>query len=446
MSIVCKFGGTSIRNAEWIEKALDIVSARLEQGVLLVASAMGKTTDTIIDIMTNATSGHSARSFKILKQLREEHLQHVHAISDRHILTHAIERIELLFDEMNTICIDITNQKLVNDTQQAYLLAHGELLSTTIVYAIARSKKITATLLDSREMIITNNVPLSATLDWEKTKANIDVAISLQSNQLYIAQGFIASAIDGRTTTFSRGGSDYSAAIYGAALGASRIEIWSDVNGIMTMDPRIVKQASTIDQLSYNEAAELAFFGAHVIHPATMLPAIQHGIPLYVRNTQQPEHAGTLITKRPQEAGVRAIAIKQHVTVINIQSYRMLNAYGFLSKIFAIFAEHKTAVDLIATSEVSVSLTIDTTDALKKITKQLRNFAKIGVKYNQTIVSIVAHNHWKKAHTIANVFVALRKIPIRLVTLGASDTNLSFVIEDKYATEATQQLHAILFE
>ena len=446
MSVIAKFGGSSIANAPQIQNAISIVKHHLNGGVVMVASAMGKTTDELVEIIDLSIEGHRARGIAALNQIRERHLHELESIVDHHIRLHGVKRIELLCDEMQAVCIEMTTQKRGTDLQRAYLLAHGELLATTVIYAMARSRGVTCKLLDSRELIKTDSQPLKAEIYWEKTEKQIKKQIDLAAKALYIAQGFIASSQEGRTTTLGRGGSDYSAALIGAALSVDKIEIWTDVDGIMTADPRIVRGATPINGLSYSEAAELAYFGATVIHPSTMVPAIRHGIPLIVRNTNNPTHKGTRIARQTKQSGVRAIATKSDVTVINIQSYRMLNAYGFLDKIFTAFADYQTAVDIIATSEVSVSLTIDDSHNVPLITDRLAQFAKVEVRDGQSIVSVVAHGLWKDARVVSRVFGALDAIPIQLVTLGGSDTNLSMVMDRRYAERAVKALHSVFFE
>ena len=446
MSIVAKFGGSSVANAEQIQKVLLIVKQHIDTGVVLVASAMGKSTDELVNIMHTCSEGHRARGLDMLNHMRERHLCEIHAITDHHILSHAIKRIELLCDEMQAICIDIAAQKGINDSQQAYLLAHGELLSTTIIYAMARWHEIACELLDSREFIKSDNSPLKAEVDWKKSTELIQENIDVSAQKLYIAQGFIASSAEGRTTTLGRGGSDYSAAIIGAALNVDTIEIWTDVDGVLTTDPGIVPHAKSIDALTYGEAAELSYFGAKVIHPLTMMPAIKSDIPLNVRNTNNPSHKGTIIGGHTKKQGVRAIAVKDNIIVINVQSYRMLHAYGFLSKIFAVFANHNKAVDLIATSEVSISLTVDNNEGLPTIIDELALFAKVERRELQSIVSIVGQNVWKNARVVAKVFETMDTIPIHLLTLGGSDTNLSLVIDSKLLVQAVTALHHTFFD
>lgn len=446
MSIVAKFGGSSVANTAQVAKAIAIAKKHMANGVVLVASAMGDTTDRLIEIIDATITGHQAHALEELNALRERHLAELEGVRDHQARLHGVKRIELLCDEMQEVCVEIAVQRRGTDMQRAYLLAHGELLATTVIYAIARDNALPCRLLDSREFIKTDEQPLKGEVDWEASERLIHEYIDLKNKTLYIAQGFIASTPGGRTTTLGRGGSDYSAALIGAALAVGRIEIWTDVDGILTTDPRIVRTATPIKTLSYSEAAELAYFGATVLHPSTMVPAIKKKIPLVVRNINNPTHHGTRICQRAQKNGVRAIAMKNNITVINIQSYRMLNAYGFLSRIFAVFAAHNTAVDVITTSEVSVSLTIDDDSAVQEISSELEQFAKVELKGGQAIVSIVAQNLWRDARAVTRAFTALAGVPIQMVSLGGSDTNLSVVVGQQYVMRAVRALHSSFFD
>lgn len=447
MSVVAKFGGSSVANEEQIQKAIAIVKPYLNKGVVFVTSAMGRTTDRLVEIINAAADGRQVNSISELNVLREEHLAELESITDHRYRLHGVKRIELLCDEMQEVCVEIALQKMATEAQQAYFLAHGELLATTVVYALVCASGIPCELLDSREFIKTDAQPLKGEVDWAESERLIKKQIDLRVKTLYIAQGFIASSSDGRTTILGRGGSDYSAALIGAALEVQNIEIWTDVDGILTSDPRIVKSATPVAVLNYNEAAELAYFGAKIIHPSTMVPAIQKGIPLTVRNTNNPKHRGTKISKQTKKNGVKAIAVKDNITVINIRSERMLNAYGFLSQIFAVFAAHKTAVDLIATSEISISLTIEDQSNLQEIVKELQTIAKIEIQEGQGIISIVAQGLWQDAQVVARVFNTLADgVPIRMVSLGGSDTNLSFVIDKRHISQAVRALHSVFFE
>jgi len=258
-------------------------------------------------------------------------------------------------------------------------------------------------------------------------------------------QGFIASTSGGATTTLGRGGSDYTATIVGAALRAEEVQIWTDVTGIMTADPRIVETARTIDQMSYREAAELAYFGAKVIHPSTIQPAVNLGIPVWVKNTFRPDDAGTKIVPSIPGSGLKAIACKKGITLVSISSSRMLLAYGFLRRIFEIFEKYLTPVDLIATSEVSVSVTIDNPAAVNNIARDLSEIGTVGVEAEKSIICLVGQDLWKDTVFLARVFSSLKSTPVRMICLGASDINLSLVVPVESTEESVRSLHDEFF-
>ena len=325
------------------------------------------------------------------------------------------------------------------------MLSFGERLSTTLLYYRALDEGVNAEYIDAREIVKTDDSFSSARLLEKESYREIKKTVRPSKGRLIITQGFIASTLNGITTTLGRGGSDYTATIVGAALGADEVQIWTDVNGIMTCDPRLVNKAKTLKEISYKEAQELAYFGARVIHPATIQPAIEKNIPVVVKNTQNPKAAGTRIISSETGKGVKAIAFKKGITVINVISSRMLLAFGFLKKIFEIFEKYKTSVDLISTSEVSVSITVDNTFSIKNITEELSLIGSVSVEEKNTIVSLVGLGVWKRPETLSLVFNALKTIPIRMVSLGSSDINLSFVVPDKRADETVQLLHNVFF-
>ena len=261
-----------------------------------------------------------------------------------------------------------------------------------------------------------------------------------------IAQGFIGATEDGVTSTLGRGGSDFSATLFGAALRAEEVQIWTDVDGILSADPRIVSGARQVASLSYLEAAELAFFGAKVVHPFTIQPTVELGIPVTVRNTGKPELAGTRIQAASEVHGVRALAARKGITVITVHSSRMLNAFGFLSRIFAVFERFQISVDLVATSEVSVSMTVDNAPNLKPAITELEQFGSVQVETRQAILCLVGRNLWRDPSFVTRVFTALAQTPLRMISLGSSDVNLSLVLAETSVDAAMRTLHGEFFE
>ncbi len=459
--IVAKFGGTSVSDWERMRRAVDIVREYVESGysAVLAASAMGATTDRITRLIAYAEetgkasagggAGEGAGDDGI--EFRYAEIEKVHSAAIAGIGNDALrdktgKQVNTLLDGLRAGIDAIGAGEGCDPWRRAELLAYGELLSTAVIAGVAADSGVKCELLDSRRLLRTGSVPIGATIEWEETNAAIRGAIAADSGVMYIVQGFIASDGDGKTTIFSRGGSDYSASIYAAALDADRVEIWTDVNGVMTTDPRHISQARTVEYLSYTEAAELAYFGARVIHPSTMLPIIKKNIPMVVANANDPRGHKTTIGAASEQRGVRAIVFKQGITVVNIQSYRMLNAHGFLNKIFAVFSEFNTAVDLISTSEVSLSLTIDDDSSLGNIIEYLHTIAKVEVVTGRSIVCLVGHRLWRRAELLSEVFSTMRDIPVELISLGASDTNLSMVVADEHVLQSVERLHARFFE
>ena len=444
--IVMKFGGTSVRNAAWIDKVLDIVKDQLQNNPVLVASAMGKTTDKLQAIANAAEQGRAQDAHTQLVVLKEFHLQEINIFLSGKYKEQCVNRINNYFKSLESIvkglCLLKEKTKRSNDA----ILAFGELFSTLVISCRSRERGIDTTLLDSRELIKTDNNYSRAAPNFKLTNRKIIQKIKPQPGKLFITQGFIGSTENGITTTLGRGGSDYTATIIGAALEAQEVQIWTDVNGIMTADPRVVPAASTIPFITYREAAELAYFGANVIHPSTIQPAINQQIPVVVKNTNNFQAAGTIIKAKALCDGVKTISYKKQITLINISSSRMLLAYGFLRRIFDIFGKYKTPVDLISTSEVSVSVTIDRNDYIKEIMKELSQIGNANSEDNKAIICLVGQELWKDSAFIARVFKSLCSIHIRMISLGSSDTNLSIVVPQTQCEEAVSLLHKEFFE
>jgi aspartate kinase len=333
---------------------------------------------------------------------------------------------------------------------QDAIVAHGELLSSYLLAEVLHSRGMAARFVDARICIITDDEFGSATPLADITSQRTCNLLSpiIDQGEIPVLGGFIASSSDGPTTTLGRGGSDYSAAIVGAALGAREIQIWTDVCGVLTADPRIVKSARTIPRLSYEEAAELAYFGAKVLHPKTIQPAVQQRIPVRICNSHIPEDAGTIVVAEPGASGgtVKAIAHKTGVTTVQISSARMLGAYGFLRAIFEIFDRHKTVVDVVTTSEVSVSLSLDSARGLEAIVRDLSEIGEVTIERERAIICVVGEGVRATPGIAAKVFSTLSKINISLISQGASRINVTFAVDEAEASRAVNLLHTALFE
>lgn len=451
--IVLKFGGTSVGSGERMRAALEITGHRLSEAPVLVSSALGKTTDHLLAIAHAAVAGAHEEVAELRATVEAQHydaLNHLCTALDEQSLKRYSAGLRALFEELDPVVQSIQLTRDFTAQTSDTLLSFGERLSTYILYAGTAALGIDSVLLDSRQLILTDDRFGSATPRFVETEAAIRQQIEPRPGLLYITQGFVAATEDGATTTLGRGGSDYSATIIGGALGASRVEIWTDVHGIMTADPRIVPAARTISELTYNEAAELSFFGARVIHPATMVPAVERGIPVHVCNSFDPDGPSSIIRRDVQTPGLKAIAGRQGVTIVSVHSSRMLNAWGFLSRMFRIFEEHRVIVDLIATSEVSVSVSIDRPEVPEEMVAALEALGNVQIEPNKAVLSLVGEGIWNDTRRVRDVFAALSdgatgSVGVEMISLGSSDTNLSIVLGQEHVEGAIQQLHSHFF-
>ena len=444
--IVMKFGGTSLATAELLDAAVDIAAGALDGGVVLVASAMGKTTDRLQLIADAAAAGRQQAALTAFAELHGEHRSAAAALLTGTALARCTEELDRLFAELDRIVTGLALLRQWTARSNDAILGFGERAVTALLAARATARGIDARLLDCRRLILTDDQFTRANVDYAATAARIQAAAVPAPGQLLVAQGFIAATADGAATTLGRGGSDYTATLFGAALGADEVVIWTDVDGIMTCDPRLVSEARTLPRISYREAAELAYFGARVVHPATIQPAVSRGIPVAVRNARRPQAPGTRIHDREPLTGPKAIAFKRGITLLNVSSSRMLLAYGFLRRIFEIFEHHHTPVDLVTTSEVSVSMTIDSAAELEGITRELARIGAVSVDRDATLVSVVGQDLWGQAGFLAAAVGALQGVPLKMLALGASDINLSLVVPDGATETAVRSLHRTLFE
>ena len=444
--IVLKFGGTSVQNAEMMDKTLQIAGRQIERGPVLVSSAMSKVTDQLQEIAKLLGSGKEAEAETILCAIEQRHVSCARSFLTGANLSACESDVAAVVAELRAFIKALSMLKEWSKRSNDAVLSFGERLSTIILLHRARELGMAAKLYDSRELVKTDDNFTQAAPIEDLTNKLISSKVEAAPGVLCILQGFIASTMNGATTTLGRGGSDYTATIVGAALRAEEVQIWTDVSGIMTSDPRIVKGARTIPQISYREAAELAYFGAKVIHPSTIQPAINLGIPVWVKNTFRPDDEGTKIIPTAAGNGVKAIACKKGITLVNITSSRMLFAYGFLSRIFEIFEKHQTPVDLITTSEVSVSVTIDNPAAVNNIARDLSEIGTVGVETDKAIVCLVGQDLWKDTAFLARVFGCIKTTPLRIISLGASDINLSVVVGAEDTEDSVMRLHKEFFK
>ena len=439
--IVMKFGGTSVESAQAIERAAGIVREKLARHPVVVVSAMGKTTNKLLAISGAAVEGQGDKALGLLHDLREFHLREAAGLG--------VEcEIEAHFQELAGLVKGIAILGELTPRATDAVAAAGERLSSLIVAARFRQCGIDTVHVDARSVIVTDRRHTQAAPLFAEIYARLAGAIlPLAAKQVVVMGGFIGSTEDGVTTTLGRGGSDYTASIVGAGIGAEEIQIWTDVDGMLTADPNILPGGYRVKQCSFAEAAELAYFGAKVLHPATVLPAIEKNIPVRILNSRRPHVEGTLITaEAPRSASpIRSIACKRNITLVNIVSTRMLMAHGFLRRIFEIFDRFETPVDMLATSEVSVSLTIDNTRALAAIRDEIEHFAEVSVEENQAIVCMVGDNIRHTPGIAARAFGALGGINIRMISQGASLLNISVVVAAADLKRAVESLHREFF-
>ncbi|MCX6134630.1 MAG: lysine-sensitive aspartokinase 3 [Ignavibacteriales bacterium] len=449
--IIMKFGGTSVEDARAMENVIQIVTKEQNRRPVVVLSAIAGATNTLLKSANIALEGNLESAHAELNALLERHVTLLeNLIENRSEIQQLILTIRKRFEELKTLCQGIAILGELTNRSLDAIASVGEQLSTLILARAMTARGYDVDLVDARSFMITNDQFGAAAPDFDliNQKTRDHILPSLQAGKIVITQGFVASTAKGITTTLGRGGSDYSAAIIGAALGAEEIQIWTDVDGVLTADPRIVPSAKKLRVISFREASELAYFGAKVLHPSTILPAVEKNIPVIVLNSKRPQSTGTRIVGHPPKsnAAVKSIASKKGITVINIQSSRMLMAYGFLSSIFSVFQKHKTPVDLVSTSEVAVSLTIDNTTSLEIIERELQQFAEVSVYDNKAIVCVVGEQMRSTVGVVDRVFRALNDINVIMISQGASEINMSLVVDEDCVTQAVQQLHKEFFE
>ena len=451
MSVVMKFGGTSVADPDAINRLMDIVrqqQAKTKSAPLVVVSALSGVTDTLVAIAQLAEDGASERTAADVQALLERHIAVATAVTSES-RTRLLADVRREIEELNGLVHALSVLREVSPRSRDAVHAVGELVSSRIVAAALADHGIASRWVDARTVLITDAEHNAAVPDMIETcaRARERVAPLLAEGKVVVLGGFIGATANGMTSTLGRGGSDYSAAILGACLGVDEIQIWTDVDGMLTADPRIVPQPRLVPQLSFAEASELAYFGAKVLHPSTILPAVAKNIPVRILNSRRPENTGTLITAegRPAEGQLTALACKRDVTVIDITSTRMLMAHGFLRRLFEVFERFKTAVDVVTTSEVSVSVTVDDTRRLEAILDNLHNFAEASCEREMAIICAVGENLRVDPTLFGRAVTSLDRIPLRLVSQAASRRNITFVLRDADVAHAMMRLHETFF-
>jgi aspartate kinase len=444
--IVMKFGGTSLGSADRIRGAVDRVRERLGHKPVVVVSAFSRVTDLLLRAADLALQRDGAWAGAV-QELRDRHQRVVSEVvpagEDRDRL---LAHVDAVVGELRGYYTAVQSLGELTPRTLDAIAAVGERLSFAIM---AQARGVPFQAVDARALIVTDESFGRALPILDETSKRVrDVLLPIiQAGSVPVLPGFIGSTAKGVTTTLGRGGSDWSAAVVGAALAADEIQIWTDVDGLMTVDPRVVRDAKVLAEVGFNEAAELAYFGAKVLHPATIKPAVERGIPVRILNTLNPEAPGTLITDRADAPSgqPRAIAFKKGISVVLISQPRMLMAYGFVARVFEVFDRHRTAVDLIATSEVSISLTVDDPQSLPLVERDLAELGDVKVLRGMTIVSVVGRGFVQRHGLAGRIFQTLKEVNIVMISFGASDVNVSFVVADDEAETAVRLLHREFF-
>jgi aspartate kinase len=448
-TIVMKFGGTSVQDANAIARAAIIVKGRLAEKPVVVVSAMAKVTDQLLTMARAAGAGDRKSALELSRGLRERHYTTAGELLGTGVFTSFHSELEAAFEALDELLRGIAAVGELTPRTTDHVAAYGEILSSKIIAAAFSAKGLDAALVDARECIVTDNAHTRAVPRIDETNERLQAKVKplIAAGKVPVMGGFIGATKASVTTTIGRGGSDYSAAIIGAGLDAERIEIWTDVDGMLTTDPNICPDARRIKLISFDEAAELAYFGAKVLHPATVLPAIQKNIPVYVLNSRNPSCEGTRIAARVPHCRnfFKAIAAKKRITIIDVAAPRMLLAHGFLRSIFEAFDRHRVAVDVVSTSEVSVSLTVDSNESIPALAADLAKLADVKYEGRKAIVCLVGENLRETPGIAARVFGELSDVKIRMISQGASEINLTFVIEEDEVPRVIQRLHKAFF-
>jgi aspartate kinase len=432
---ILKFGGTSVGSSERMKEVAELINT--SEPKIVVLSAMSGTTNALVQIAESLYLKKNSKASQLINQLEKKYKQVVSELySDPVITKEAKALIDSHFDHLKSF-----TQDLFTIHEERAILAQGELISTALFHYYLQQQKIESVLLPALNFmrIDTNGEP-----DNYYIKENLERELQKYPDKnLFITQGYICRNLYGEVDNLKRGGSDYSASLIGAAMNAEEIQIWTDISGFHNNDPRFVENTQPIEKLSFDEAAELAYFGAKILHPSSVLPAKLANIPVRLKNTMDPHHAGTLISDEANGKGIKAVAAKDGITAIKVKSGRMLLAYGFLRKVFEVFERFKTPIDMITTSEVAVSVTIDDTTYLSEISEELKDFGAVEVDSDQTIICVVGENLIDQKGIINKVLEALKHFNLRMISYGGSRHSISILVSAADKKEALNSLNGI---
>ena len=452
--VVQKFGGTSVADPAAIRRLIEIVRgarARDGRGPAVVVSAMSGVTDQLLGIASSAgsTDGTSDALSRV-ETLRERHRAAVRDLVPGPEQAALSADIDATLDQLAQVVRALAVLREVSPRSLDVIAAIGELLSSRIVAAALSDAGVEAQWVDARRAVVTTaDHTRAAPLAVETARAlRATVGAALTAGRVPVVGGFVGATVDGHTTTLGRGGSDYSGALVGAGIGAREIQIWTDVDGMLSADPRVIKNPRLVPKLSFAEAAELAYFGAKVLHPSTILPAVERDIPVRILNSMRPEGAGTLITAEPSLEGtpLTGLASKKNVTVVDITSTRMLMAYGFLRRVFEVFERFSTAVDVVTTSEVSVSVTVDDARAVPAITEALSEFSEVSTETEMALLCAVGDRLRDEPEIAARVVSVLEEVPLKMISQAASRRNITVVLRQSDLAHAMERLHEEFFQ
>jgi aspartate kinase len=451
--VVMKFGGTSVEDPEAIGRTAAIVAGRVAQGKqpVVVVSAMAKVTDQLLRAGAAAAQGDRTGALAITSRLRARHRDTAIAlVKNQADCAELVSFIDQKFDSLDEVLRGLSAILELTPRISDLIVSYGERVSSRTVASAFRELGIDSVHVDAREVIITDSQFQKAIPQDEliEKRAAEKLRPLVMQGRVPVMGGFIAANEAGITTTLGRGGSDFTGALVGGALSAEAIEIWTDVDGIMTCDPRVCPDALRVKVISFEEAAELAYFGAKVLHPATILPAVKKNIPVLVLNSRNAACEGTRITSLAPhcKSPFKSIAVKKKLSIIDVVASRMLMTHGYLSEIFAIFDKHKCAVDMVSTSEVSVSLTVDSNEQLPVIAADLSRLADVKYEGRKALICMVGDDIRGQSGIAAQVFNAIRHVNVRMISQGASEINMSFMIDEDDADEAVRSLHAAFFK
>ena len=429
---VLKFGGTSVGSVENMRAVMQLITDGNQK--LVVLSAMSGTTNSLVEIANYLQKKNKDSARQLISQLE---LKYSKVINDLYATSEKKEKGKILVSEIFKTIKSFTSGEF-NDVGENTIVAQGELLSTALFTELMLENGYKTVYLPALDFM---KIDSDKAADMHFIRENITrILHDTEAVDYYITQGFICRNANGDIDNLQRGGSDYTSTLIGAAIDSEEVEIWTDIDGFHNNDPRFVENTKKIDQLSFDEAAELAYFGAKILHPQTILPAKLQNIPVRLKNTMNPSDSGTLITSESGAHGIRAVAAKDGITAIKIRSYRMLNAYGFLKNVFEIFEFFKTPIDMISTSEVSVSVTIDNTKHLNEIVAELKEYGEVEVDTDLTIACIVGDMIAEETGFAAKVFSALQEIPIRMISYGGSHHNISVLVKTELKKQTLQAL------